>query len=47
LLTIEHEVARFTIADGANYHCRPLAPRLTASTIFGWLPRHLDAVPGP
>jgi hypothetical protein len=41
LLTAPHEVARFTRADGANEHCQPLAPRLTAHRIFGWLTARL------
>jgi hypothetical protein len=41
LLTAPHELARFTVADGANIHCQPLAPRQTAQRIFGWLAAHL------
>jgi len=42
LLTAPHEVQAFTRADGANYHCQPLASRLTAYRIFDWLTRQLD-----
>jgi hypothetical protein len=44
LLTTDHEVMRFTVADGANWHCQPLALRLTGRAIFAWLQRHLDAL---
>jgi hypothetical protein len=41
LLTAPHEVAPFTRADGANWHCQPLGRRLTALRMFGWLEAHL------
>ncbi len=31
------ELARFTAADGANFHCQPLARQLTDARMFGWL----------
>lgn len=37
LLTVPHEVARFTAADGADVHCQPLAPGLTQARMFSWL----------
>ncbi|WP_433555299.1 alpha/beta hydrolase family protein [Pseudonocardia xinjiangensis] len=37
LLTAPHEIASFGVADGANFHCQPLAPRQTAHRVFGWL----------
>jgi hypothetical protein len=42
LLTAPHEVARFSVADGANFHCQPLAPRYAARRIFQWLTIHLS-----
>ena len=42
LLTASHEVVSFTRQDGANFHCEPLARRLTSYRIFEWLTRHLD-----
>jgi hypothetical protein len=41
LLTAPHELARFGVADGANWHCQPLGRRLTALRIFEWLERHV------
>jgi hypothetical protein len=37
LLTAPHEVVRFGVADGANWHCQPLARRLTVQRMLGWL----------
>lgn len=31
------ELARFTAAEGANFHCQPLARQLTDARMFGWL----------
>ena len=42
LLTAPHEVGPFTREDGANFHCEPLARRLTSYRIFDWLTRRLD-----
>jgi hypothetical protein len=42
LLTAPHEVVAFTRQDGANFHCQPLARRLTAHRMFGWLAGRLD-----
>jgi hypothetical protein len=42
LLAGSHSVQRFTREDGANWHCQPLAARLTAYRIFTWLAGHLD-----
>lgn len=35
------EVVRFTAAEGANFHCQPLARQLTDSRMFDWLERTL------
>jgi hypothetical protein len=43
LLTAPHEIASFGVADGANFHCQPLAPRQTAHRMFGWLSGQLAA----
>jgi hypothetical protein len=43
LLTAPHEVARFDVADGANWHCQPLGRRLTALRAFEWLEAHLPS----
>ena len=42
LLTCPHEVVSFTRQDGANFHCQPLARRLTAYRIFNWLTERLN-----
>jgi hypothetical protein len=41
LLTCEHEVVRFTAADGADLHCQPLAPGLSQAHWFSWLTKYL------
>lgn len=41
LLAAPHEVVPFTRQDGANFHCEPLARRLTSYRIFSWLTRQL------
>lgn len=33
----ETEVVTFTAAEGANYHCQPLARLLTEQRMFDWL----------
>lgn len=42
LLPGPHEVVAFTRQDGANFHCQPLASRLTAYRMFDWLTGRLD-----
>jgi hypothetical protein len=42
LLPGTHEVVPFTRQDGANFHCQPLASRLTAYRIFNWLTGRLE-----
>ena len=39
----EHDVVRFTAADGADEHCQPLAPGLAQARMFSWLTAHLAA----
>src|SRR3954469_18292856 len=46
LLTAPHELARFGVADGANWHCQPLGRRLTALRTFEWLEAHLPVSAG-
>lgn len=36
-LTVEHVLQPFTAAEGANYHCQPLARALTQQRMFDWL----------
>ncbi len=31
------ELVRFTAADGANWHCEPMAPQVRAQRIFDWV----------
>jgi len=31
------ELASFTAAEGANWHCEPMAPQLRAQRMFDWL----------
>ncbi|EME15274.1 alpha/beta hydrolase family protein [Rhodococcus triatomae] len=31
------ELSRFTAAEGANFHCQPMARQLTDARMFGWL----------
>lgn len=42
LLAAPHDVVPFTRQDGANFHCQPLARRLTAYRIFDWLTDEVD-----
>ncbi len=37
LIPGETELVRFTAAEGANYHCQPLARLLTEQRMFDWL----------
>jgi hypothetical protein len=37
LLRTPHEMVEFGVADGANFHCQPLARRLTSQRMFDWL----------
>jgi hypothetical protein len=30
-------MVEFGVADGANFHCQPLARRLTSQRMFDWL----------
>lgn len=47
LLAAPHELARFGVADGANFHCQPLARKVTAQRMLGWLSSRLaEAVAG-
>jgi hypothetical protein len=38
-------VVRFTAAEGANYHCQPLARTLTDQRMFDWLDERLEKAP--
>jgi len=37
MLQVEHVVMPFTAAEGANFHCQPLARTLTHQRMFDWL----------
>jgi hypothetical protein len=43
LLTAPHEVVRFSVRDGANWHCEPLARRLAVQRMLRWLAARLAA----
>lgn len=44
-LTGEKVLQRFTAAEGANFHCQPLARTLTDQRMFDWLDGVLESVP--
>jgi hypothetical protein len=46
LLAAPHDVVSFTREDGANFHCQPLARRLTSYQIFDWLAGRLERAHG-
>jgi hypothetical protein len=31
---------KFTVAEGAEYHCEPMAPQLRNERVFDWLETH-------
>ena len=35
------ELVDFTTAEGANWHCEPMAPQLRAQRVFDWLEKVL------
>ncbi|MFT4088900.1 MAG: hypothetical protein QM658_17435 [Gordonia sp. (in: high G+C Gram-positive bacteria)] len=37
MVTAPVEVLRFTAAEGADWHCQPMARSLTAERMFDWL----------
>ncbi|GAB3618367.1 alpha/beta hydrolase [Okibacterium endophyticum] len=41
MLAVDHEVVPFTAAEGANFHCQPLARSLTHQRMFDWLDEKL------
>lgn len=40
-LRVPKHLARFTVAEGAQFHCEPLAPTLRNDTVLDWLERNL------
>lgn len=42
----QSELIRFTVAEGAEYHCEPMAPQLRNERVFDWLETHLEPVRG-
>jgi pimeloyl-ACP methyl ester carboxylesterase len=37
-------LVRFTVAEGAEYHCEPMAPQLRNERVFDWLETHAEPV---
>ncbi len=37
LLTAPKELVRFTVAEGAQYHCEPMSPQFRNETLYDWL----------
>ena len=37
LLTAPKELVRFTVAEGAQYHCEPMSPQVRNETLYDWL----------
>jgi hypothetical protein len=44
--TTKSEVIEFTVAEGAEYHCEPMAPQLRNERVFDWLETNLEPVRG-
>jgi hypothetical protein len=40
----KNEIIRFTVAEGAEYHCEPMAPQLRNERVFDWLETNLQPV---
>ncbi len=40
-LRARRALARFTVAEGAQFHCEPMAPTLRNDTLLGWLEANL------
>ncbi len=39
-----HRLIEFTVAEGAEYHCEPMAPQLRNERVFDWLETNLRPV---
>lgn len=35
---------KFTVAEGAEYHCEPMAPQLRNERVFDWLETHAKPI---
>lgn len=44
LLKTKKELLKFTIEEGAEFHCEPLAPQLRNERVFDWLETHMQPV---
>ena len=43
-LKAPHRLIKFTVAEGAEYHCEPMAPQLRNERVFDWLETNLRPV---
>ena len=43
-LNAPHRLIKFTVAEGAEYHCEPMAPQLRNERVFDWLETNLRPV---
>lgn len=43
-LRAPHRLIKFTVAEGAEYHCEPMAPQLRNERVFDWLEANLRPV---
>lgn len=44
MLKAKKKLLRFTIEEGAEFHCEPLAPQLRNERVFDWLETHMQPV---
>jgi hypothetical protein len=44
LLKTKKKLLKFTIEEGAEFHCEPLAPQLRNERVFDWLETHMQPV---
>jgi hypothetical protein len=42
LITAPKKLQTFTVAQGADFHCAPMAPQYRNEVVFDWLAQHLD-----
>ena len=40
-LRVKKSLVRFTVAEGAQYHCEPLAPTVRNDAVLDWLEHNL------
>ena len=41
---VPHTLIRFTVAEGGEFHCEPMAPQLRNERVFDWLETHMRPV---